>query len=412
MQRGPVFSGPLSGVRVIDLTAVLMGPTSTQMLADLGADVIKVEAPDGDAVRKVGPGGDVTMGPIFLGANRNKRSLILDLKKAEGREALLRLAETVDVLVCNIRPKAMKRLKLEFADLSERNPRLIYVSLIGFSQQGRYASLPAFDDLIQAGSGVPWAMAASSDGAPRYVPVNIADRSVGIYAFGVICAALYSREQTGRGQQVDVPMFETVIPMVLGDHLYGHKFSPAKGPFGYPRILAKSRRPFATKDGYLCCTIYHDEHWVAFLDLIGKQDLWTTDSRLSNITVRTVHSEELGAFIEAELKSRTTAYWQETMSAVGIPNFPVHNFETLMADPHLADIGYFQEVEHPAVGTIRELRVPSEWHGTRLPKLRPAPQLGEHSREVLAEIGYRPEEVDELVAHGVTSCTKPISVVR
>jgi crotonobetainyl-CoA:carnitine CoA-transferase CaiB-like acyl-CoA transferase len=395
-------SGPLAGVMVVDLTTVLMGPSATQLLADLGADVIKVETPQGDSTRKIGPCGEQNMGPIYLSTNRSKRSIVLDLKQARGRAAFLRLVEKSDVVTCNVRPEAMQRLKLTYDDLVKVNRRIIYVSMVGFSQRGRYARSPAFDDLIQAAVGLPWAVAANSDGAPRYVPVNLIDRSVGMYAFGVIATALYSREKTGVGQQIDVPMFETMVPYVLGDHLYGHKFVPAKGDFGYPRILARSRQPYRTKDAYVCCAIYHDHHWKAFLEITGWGSLWGTDPRLATMTARTEHSEELSEFVKTEIAKKTTAEWQQLLEAVDVPVFPMHSFETLLDDPHLRDIGFFTEVEHPSLGTIRETAVPSEWHGTPPSNYQAPPLLGQHSVEILSEAGFSEIEIKSLLTAGIT----------
>ncbi len=396
------LTGPLAGLKVLDLTAVLMGPSATQMLADLGADVIKVETDDGDATRKIGPNGDERMGPIYLGLNRNKRSIVLNLREPEGREAFLRLARKADVLTTNVRPKGMERLRLAYSDVAEVNPRIVYASLVGFSQRGRYARSPAFDDLIQAATALPWAVAANTDDQPHYVPVNIADRSVGLYAFGVVLAALYSRDRTGKGQQVDVPMFETMVPYVLGDHLYGHKFVPAQGDFGYPRLLARSRKPYRTQDAWVCCAIYHDHHWKAFLEVIGMPHLWNTDPRLATMTTRTVHAEELSTFVGEQLALRTTAQWQEALAIADIPVFPMNSFESLLEDPHLKDIGFFSEVEHPQLGTIREMAVPSEWHGTPPSHYRPPPALGEHSREILREAGYEDGEIDRMLETGIT----------
>lgn len=397
------MSGPLAGVRVVDITAVLMGPSATQMLADLGADVVKIEPPAGDATRKIGPGGDDKMGPIYLGLNRNKRSLVLDLKHPQGRKILLKLAAEADVLTYNVRPQAMARLGLTYEDLSAINPRLVYVGMFGFSQRGRYAPSPAFDDLIQAATAMPSAMAASVDGTPRYVPMNLVDRSVGLYAFGVISAALYSRERTGRGQRVDIPMFETMVPYVLGDHLYGNKFIPSQGEFGYPRLLSPARRPFRTKDAFVCCVIYQDHHWKAFLEILGMAEMYSADPRLATITTRTNHADELNAFVETHLAEKTTAEWRELLKVADIPVFPVHTFESLLEDEHLRDIGFFRDETVPLVGTIRETAVPSEWHGTPPTSYRPPPALGQHSAEVLAELGYGDEEVARLMALGVTS---------
>lgn len=394
--------GPLAGVRVIDITSVFMGPSATQYLGDLGADVIKVEPPGGDVVRGVGPCGNQRLGPLFLGLNRNKRSLAIDLKSEAGRAALLELARTADVLAYNVRPQAMQRLGLGYDDLAAINPRLIYVGMFGFSQRGRYAANAAFDDLIQAACALPQAMALGSGDVPRYLPITIADRSVGIYAFGVISAALYSRERTGRGQRIDVPMFETMVPYVLGDHLYGHTFVPAKGDFGYPRLLTPQRRPYRTRDGYVCCLIYTDDQWRAFLSKVGRGDLFDTDPRFADIAARTRHIDALYGIVSDELEQRSTAEWQALLADADIPVFPVHTFESLLDDPHLNDIGFFSQAEHPQVGTVRQMAVPSEWSATPPPGARrPAPRLGEHSREVLREAGYDDAAIDELIARGI-----------
>lgn len=398
--ENPGERGPLTGVRVIDITTIFMGPSATQMLGDLGADVVKVEAPGGDVVRGIGPQGHDRMGPLFLGMNRNKRSIALDLKTKEGLDVLLELVKDADVLTYNVRPQAMERLGLDYETLAAINPRLLYVGMFGFSQRGRYAASAAFDDLIQAACALPQAMALGSGDIPRYMPITIADRSVGLYAFGVISAALYGRERTGRGQRIDVPMFETMVPYVLGDHLYGQTFIPAQGDFGYPRLLSPERRPYKTRDGHVCCLIYTDVQWRAFLKAIGQPDLFDADPRFTNIAVRTKHIDALYGMVSDEIASRSTAELQALLDGTDIPVFPMHTFESLLKDPHLHDIGFFSEVEHPHVGTIRQMAVPSEWSGTPPGEATPAPRVGQHSREVLREAGYEDARIDSLVASG------------
>lgn len=393
-------AGPLAGVRVIDVTTVFMGPAATQMLGDLGADVIKVEAPGGDVVRGIGPQGEQQLGPLFLGLNRNKRSIALDLKHPDGRAALLDLARGADVLTYNVRPQAMARLGLDYDSLAAVNSRLIVVGMFGFSQRGRYAASAAFDDLIQAASAYPDALARATGGAPRYLPVTLADRTVGLYAFGVIGAALYARERSGRGQRVDVPMFETMVPQLLGDHLYGHTFVPPQGDFGYPRLLSPERRPYATRDGHVCCLIYTDAQWRAFLRAIGQPQLYDSDPRFASIASRTRHITALYGLVADEIAQRSTAEMQALLADADIPVFPMHTLASLMDDGHLADIGFFNEVDHPHVGRIRQLAVPSEWSATPPPEPTPAPRVGEHSRAVLREIGYDDARIDALLASG------------
>lgn len=396
-------SGPLQQVRVIDMTNVFMGPSATQHLGDLGADVIKVESPEGDSTRTIGPCGDEKLGPLYLGLNRNKRSIVLDLKKPAGREALIRLIKDADVLVYNIRPKAMERLGLSYKAVSEVNPKIIYVGALGFSQRGRYAANAAFDDLIQAAVALPTLVAEAGGGSPRYLPITIADRSVGLYLFGIISTALYSRCQSGRGQRVDVPMFETMIPSVLGDHLFGQTFIPSKGNFGYQRLLSLERRPYRTRDGYVSCTVYRDKHWKSFLALIGKPELYESDPRFADLSSRTVHVDELYRMVGEELRKRTTSEWIGQLSAADIPVFPVNSLETLLDDSHLNDIQFFSEVVHPVVGKIRQTAVPSEWSETIPTNHRHAPSLGEHSAEILLEAGYSDAEIAELQSSAVTN---------
>jgi crotonobetainyl-CoA:carnitine CoA-transferase CaiB-like acyl-CoA transferase len=394
--------GPLFGVRVLDLTSIFMGPTATQILGDFGAEIIKVEPPEGDVVRAIGPHGERGMGPMFLNSNRNKRSLVLDLKAAAGREALLRLASSADILIYNVRPAAMARLGLAYEDLRLANPKIIYVGTFGFSRRGRYAPEAAVDDAIQAAVGLPHAAVMNGSDVPRYAPINIVDRSVGIYAMGVVCAALYARERTGMGQAIDVPMFETMTQYVLSEHLYGHTFIPAEGEFGYPRIVNAYRRPYKTKDGYVCAVVYTDAQWKSFLALVGKSELFAADPRLKDMTSRTQHVEALYKFVADELGQRTTAEWREALIPLGIPVFAMNTFDSLLEDPHLAEIGFFREVDHPSEGRVRIMACPTEWSVTPPGIRRLAPRLGEHSREVLGEAGYSTAEIDALIAAGVT----------
>jgi crotonobetainyl-CoA:carnitine CoA-transferase CaiB-like acyl-CoA transferase len=393
------MSGPLHGVRVLDLTSVVMGPYATQIVGDFGAEVIKVETLDGDNMRWVWPFRNPGMGHIFLNANRNKRSIALDLKQEAARDACLALAEKSDVLVYNIRPQAMARLRLSYDDVRKVNPKIIYVGCFGYSQRGPYAAKAAYDDLIQGAAGVPWLFARQSQGEPRYAPLIIADRSVGQQVATAVCAALFHRERTGKGQRVDVPMFEHLLPAVLGEHLGGETFKPAAGPMGYARMLSPDRRPYQTKDGYVCALIYNDKQWKSFFALIGKEHL-LSQPEFATYEARSRNYNKVYGMVAEEMKTRTTQEWIDGLERADIPVQRMNSLEDIVADPHLAAIGYFREVEHPSEGRIRALAVPSEWSASQPDYRRHAPRLGEHTREVLREVDYPADRIEALIASG------------
>jgi crotonobetainyl-CoA:carnitine CoA-transferase CaiB-like acyl-CoA transferase len=393
------MSGPLQGVRVLDLTTVVMGPYATQILADFGADVIKVEPPDGDVMRYAWPFRNPGMGHIFLNANRNKRSIALDLKQAPARDACLALAKRADVMVYNIRPQAMSRLRLGYDDVRSVNEKIIYVGCFGYSQRGPYAAKAAYDDLIQGAAGIPWLLHRQGAETPRYAPIIVADRSVGQQVASAVSAALYRREKSGKGQRVDVPMFEHLLQVVLGEHLGGYTFEPRHGEAGYARMLAPDRRPYRTRDGYVCVLIYNDKQWRAFFDVIGQPEK-SKDPKFSNQEVRSKHYPEAYAFVAEELGKRTTAEWLEALERADIPVQRMNSVEDIVADPHLAAIGYFRAVDHPTEGRIRSMAVPSEWSESPPEYRRHAPRLGEHTREVLAEAGLSAADIDALIRSG------------
>ncbi|HEY8613388.1 MAG TPA: CoA transferase [Roseomonas sp.] len=380
------MAGPLAGLRILDLTSVVMGPYATVILADLGADVIKVEPPGGDVIRHVGPSRSGAMSPMFLHANRGKRSIVLDLKTAPGRRALLRLAEGADALVHNLRPRAMARLGLDYEACAAANPRLVHVSACGYGQDGPYADRPAYDDLIQGACAIPALMAASGGDGPRYAPVNIADRAVGLHLAIAILAALRHRDVTGRGQAVEVPMFETMASLVLGDHLGGLTHEPPSDSGGYARLLSPQRRPYETADGHLCVLLYDDRHWHAFLRLTG-QEVLAEDSRFASQGTRAIHAAEFHAVVAATMRRRGTAEWSRLLEAADIPFAPMHDLPSLLRDPHLQAVEFFRMEEHPLEGPIRSLRVPTRWSASQPDPPRPAPAPGEHTEEVLGGAG-------------------------
>jgi crotonobetainyl-CoA:carnitine CoA-transferase CaiB-like acyl-CoA transferase len=396
------MSGPLTGVRVIDLTTVVMGPFATQILADLGADVVKVEPPEGDVLRHIAPMRHPGMGHIFLHHNRSKRSIVLDLKQPAGREALLRLARAGDVLIYNVRPQAMRRLRLGYDDVTAVNPRIIYVGAYGYSESGRYAGQPAYDDLIQGMAALPSIFADAGADRPRYVPTAIADRITGLAAVNAVTAALYCRERTGKGQAVEVPMFETLTQMVLGDHMCGRTFDPPVEPLRYERMLASQRAPYATKDGYVCVLVYNDKHWRSFFKLIGREEMFKSDPRFSSQEARSRNIGEVYAFVAESMATRTSAEWLRLLKEADIPVAPLNSIDDVIDDPHLWESRFFVMAEHPTEGRLRLMAAPGAWSQTPPGALRPAPRLGEHSIEILREAGYASAEIETMIASGVT----------
>jgi crotonobetainyl-CoA:carnitine CoA-transferase CaiB-like acyl-CoA transferase len=383
------MAGPLTGIRILDLTTVVMGPFATQILGDFGADVIKVEAPGGDSMRKVGPYVHPGMGPLYMQANRNKRSIVLDLKNKADKATLLELVAKVDVLVYNIRPPAMRRLGLDYETLAGINPGLIMCGAFGFGETGPYAGRPAYDDILQAASGIS-SVLQRVHGKPSYAPVNICDRTVGLYLALTLSSALVHKARTGEGQSIELPMFETMAQFVLGDHIGGELFRPSLGETGYKRLLSTQRGPYPTSDGHLCVVVYTDEHWRRFSAMIGVPDLVQHDPRFASLQERTIRSEEMGAFLAATLPSKPTAEWLRLFDDADIPASPVNSVDDLFDDPHLNAVGFWQEVEHPSEGRIRTTQPVGTWSRTQPDIRRLPPRLGEHTEEILHEYLGRP----------------------
>jgi len=390
--------GPLEGVKILDLTTVVMGPFATQILAELGADVIKVEPHEGDNMRHPGPMKNPDMGYMFLGLNRGKRGIVLDLKHPAGREAMLRLVAAADVLIYNVRPQAMARLGLSYEAVSRVNPRLLYVGAYGYSQKGPYAAKAAYDDLIQGVAGVPW-LIAQTGARPNYAPVNLADRLTGLHAVYTVTAALFERSRTGRGQSIEVPMFEAVAHFVLGDHIAGFSWDPPAGPGGYQRLLA--RKPYPTRDGYLCVLVYNDKQWKSFLGAIGRTDL-LDDARFASQASRAANIHAIYAFLTELFATRTTAQWMSLLESLDIPVAPMNSVADVVEDEHLRQSGFFYTETHPSEGALRAMRTPTSWSDSQPGRPRPAPRLGEHSAEVLREAGYSEAEIADMAAKGVT----------
>ncbi|MCF7550101.1 CaiB/BaiF CoA-transferase family protein [Pseudonocardia sp. WMMC193] len=385
----------LDGIRVVDLTTTFMGPYCTMLLARMGADVVKVEAPGGDVVRHIGRGRNPGMGPVFLAANHGKRSIGLDLKDPAGLAALTELVAGADVFVTNLRPAAVAALGIGPAELAA--PGLVYCALPGFGGDGPYRDRAAYDDVVQAACGL--AAVQGGDGEPEYVRSVVADKTVALMAVGAICAALVSRERTGAGRVVEVPMFETMASFTLLEQQQGHVFAPPEGPVGYARTASPNRRPYRTADGYLGVVVYTDKQWRTFFDLVGRADL-AADPRFGTITGRTEHIDELYGLLAEVLPARTTAEWVETFTAAGIPAQPVLGLDEVLADPHLAATGLLERVEHPSEGGLDLPRLPVTVDGAAAAPVRGAPRLGEHGAEILREAGFADARIEALQRAG------------
>lgn len=388
------MAGALDGIRIVDVTTVLMAPLATRMLADHGADVIKIEHPDGDTMRQGRPGRSPGMPGVILELYRNTRSVALDLGTESGAEAVLRLAETADVFVTNIRPAGLDRLGLGPEVVRSRVPGVIYCHATGFGTDGPYSGRPAYDDVIQAGSGQAW-LGAELHGEPEYVPSLLADKVGGLTILQAILAALVHRERTGRGQLVEVPMFETMVAFNLVEHARGHTLDPPIGDFGYARLFAAARRPFPTADGWICVLPYTDDNWRDLFEFGGRPELAAVAAakdQHSNVT----EVDEVCSMVAEVTPAHTTAEWLAFCAEVSIAAMPVNDLSVISDDPHIAAVELVQTREHPTEGRYRYVRDSVRYSDTDTELRRPAPALGEHTGEVLAEIGYSDEEIRRL----------------
>jgi len=398
------MAGPLSGTRVLDLTGVVAGPLATQMLGDMGADVIKIESPEGDPPRYTGPARSHGMAALYMGLNRSKRSLVLDLKQPSARAALWRLIADADIFVHSMRPQKIAALGFAHQTVYGRNPRIVYAAVHGYRDGGPYSGQPAYDDVIQGQSGVA-ALMSEIAGEPRYAPTILADKTTALSLVGAVTAALYAREKTGRGQFVEVPMFESMVAFVLGEHLFGHCFVPPVGALGYTRVMGAWRRPYKTKDGYLCMMAYTERHWRKFWAMAGKPEV-CDDPRFCDIASRARNIVALYELAGACLAGKTTDEWLELLRDLEIPAARMSSLDDVMADPQLAASGFFKRAAHPSEGEIMYTDLPVRFSGTPASSERLQPRFGEHSLEVLREAGLSDSEIDALLASGATIDSK------
>ena len=393
------MNGPLSGYRIVDLTTVVLGPYATRILGDMGADIVKVEPPEGDMLREIGPSKSPGMAPIHLALGSSKRSVVLDLKRPRARAALMRLVAGADAFVHSMRPGAIARLGLTYDEVRDARPDIVYCGACGFGSGGPYAGRPAYDDLIQGMCGLADLMGRVTGGPPRYAPTIVADKTVGLFVANAVLAALLHRERTGEGQEIEVPMFETMVSYVLVEHLWERAVRPDDGALGYVRMLAPNRRPFRTRDGYLCMLAYTDRHWKAFFGLAGCPER-SADPRFAQISARTENVAELYGVAEELLGERTTAEWLADLEKAEIPAGPVNSLEDLLADPHLAGQDLFRRVDHPSEAATLQVGPSARFSRSPVEARRHAPLLGEHTVQVLGEAGLDEAEIDALLHDG------------
>ena len=392
------MAGPLAGIRVIEVAIAVLGPLATQILGDMGAEVIKVETPEGDPMRQIGPARHPGMAAYFLNVNRNKKSLVLDLKRPAARAAMLRLAATADVFVHNMRPGAAARLGIGYPAISAANPRIVYAWASGYRADTPSRDRAAFDDVIQGESGLA-ALNGGVGGAPRYVPMVVCDKVSGDVLAGAVAMALFARERTGKGQEVHVPMMETMAAFNLVDHLWHGVFGEPEKGLGYPRMLTLYRRPYATKDGHICLLATTDRQWRSLFAAIDCPEL-ADDPRFSTIEQRTANIDELYTLLADRMLQRTTAEWRARLDEYDVPNGVVNDLPGLLADPYLRDTGFFQAVEHPTEGPLVTTAIPVSFSETPGEVRLPPPRLGEHTAEILGTLGYSAAEISGICTLG------------
>ncbi len=394
MEKTPT-KGPLSGVRILDMTAVLMGPYCTQILSDLGADVIKIESPEGDITREIGPGKRKGASGLYATLNRGKRSVVLDLKRPEANEALLEMARRCDMFIHSTRLAAMDRLGLSYQRMQEVNPGMVYMNLGGFGREGRYAGQPAYDDVIQGMTGVPLLEARASGNEPRYLANVMADKVSGITAAYAALAALYAQKSTGQGQEVDVSMFETMSAFMLTEHMTGAVFDPPASEPVYQRLIAKERVPFKTVDGYVAATIYTTKQVHRFADLASRPDI-KTDPRFADVAARLHNVSAWCDTVQEILISKTTDEWLSLLTAAEVPVARINSTEDLLHDPHLRDVGFFQSMKHPVDGTLTFPGPACKFSATPASIQGLPPEKGQHTRSVLQEFGLAESLISQL----------------
>ena len=380
-------TGPLAGIRIIDMSSVVLGPFATLILADLGAEVIKVEPPNrGDTMRYAGASPTGDLGPIYTCLNRNKRSVAIDGKTEEGKAALEALLRGADVFFHNVRMAGMERLGFGYDAVKALKSDIVYVHCAGFGADGPYAKRQAYDDLIQGASGFAALNALRSGGDPEYAPSLVADKTVGLFATYATLAALLHRARTGEGQFVQVPMLETFTFFNLVENLYGETFLPGNGKMAYTRSINAHRKPYKTKDGYIGLVPYSDQQWAQFFDMGGMPGVFD-DPRFSEYKTRTENIGELYALIGEVARTKTTDEWLALLGEANIPAMRYNEMKDVLTDPHLTEVGFFQEIQHRDAGPVRAMAHPVRFSATPANIRIDAPRHGADTEMVLASLG-------------------------
>ena len=388
--------GPLSGVKVIDMSNIVFGPFGSQILGDLGADIIKIENGTGDMLRYLGPSHVRGLGPLYLNLNRNKRSLNMDLSKDDSKIILKELLKGADVFFHNVRTAGITRLGFDYDTVKTINPSIIYVHCCGYGSGGAYDGLLAYDDLIQSASGMAGLLPLSSGGdAPKYMPATMADKTSGLYSAYATIAALFHRERSGEGQFVEVPMLEVAAHFNMVEHLYGHSFEPHMGSVAYPRSINPRRKPYKTKDGYIAIIPYSDLHWATFLELGGMPDVFK-DPRFSTFKARTQNTDELYALIEEITPSRTTEEWFQLLIAENIPVMRYNPVDEVINDPHLNSVDFFQSRKHPDNFDYRAIKHPVNFSETPAAIRIDARRNGADNADILSHFNLSKDEIENV----------------
>lgn len=381
--------GPLSGVKVLDLTAVVLGPVATQVLGDYGADVIKIEPPEGDIMRANGVGRSPHMSSTFMNINRNKRSLCIDLKTPKGMRIIRCLVKRSDVLVHNMRVRAIERLGLGYEQVRQINPSIVYCAATGYGENGDYAGKPTFDDIVQAGCGIA-SLIGHDSGVPDYAPTLLADKIAGLATANAVLAAVVHQSRTGQGQYVEVPMFETMVAFTMAEHLGGHGFVPPIGNAGYARILKGGRRPYKTLDGYVAVLPYSGKHYRRFLEAFDRQDLLQKYD-LENRTARNKNIQAIYSEIAKIVSMQSTQRVLEVCLSIDVPATQIYSIDNIQDHPQVKTTSLFTQMKHPTEGFVQAVRPTALFSETPTSIYRHAPLLGENNSSILNEIGLDSE---------------------